>query len=221
MTDEITITLANGTSIQECVRKVKMHCEKVPAYEIYDRIASPQEDSITILDICLANNIDARISASDIREFWRYVSDHRVEIEQGLSRIPQNVDLHQVDEDTFFDNLRTLFALFFNGKEPKVRNVNFTRVTKILHKKRPRAIPIVDRKTVIENYIRKGSSWLGTSNSADYLLKVTKIIRQDILRNLNELQEIQRGLQPDEGGDLTLLRIFDILLYQRSQEQSQ
>lgn len=221
MAEGITIRLGNGATISECVQKVQKYCEEIPAYEIYDSIVSLQEDAITIFDICLANNIAARMSPSDIREFWRYVSEHRMEIEQGLSRIPQNIDLHQVDDVTFFEDLRVLFALFFDGKRSKVRNVGYARVTKILHKKRPRAIPIVDRKTVIENYIGKGSSWLKTSTHADYLVKVIKRVSKDISDNITELGRLQKRLLEDHNIDLTLLRIFDILLYQHYQEQSQ
>jgi hypothetical protein len=217
MAEGITIQLGNGATISECVQKVQKYCENIPAYEIYDMVVVPQDNAVFVLDICLANNVGAGMDMFAIRRFWRHASKYKGEIEEALSRIPRDIELHEV-EDAFFRDLRALFALFFD--ENKISGILYAGVTKTLHKKRPRVIPLVDWEIVIDGYL-KTRSGLGTSNDADYLVEVTKRIREDVRENLNQLQEIQRGLQPDHGGDLTLLRIFDILLYQRFQEQSQ
>jgi hypothetical protein len=126
-----------------------------------------------------------------------------------LRKIPADVCLSDtsLNDEGLWENLKGLFAAFC-----RCDDISYSKTTKIMHKKRPNLIPIVDRVYVAGEYL--GGSWLGPRDIPEYLVAATKYIRDDVVHNLSTLKSIQARLRHEKQIDLTLLRIFDILLYQ-------
>jgi hypothetical protein len=70
----------------------------------------------------------------------------------------------------------------------------------------------VDDAIIAYEYL--DNSWLGASDITGYLVAATKHIRGDVIYNETTLRAIQARLLNEKQINLTLLRIFDILLYQ-------
>jgi hypothetical protein len=198
--------------IDYCFMKVIDYCRPfedndIVAYEGYDKIQVPQDHVLSPSDILLANNIKARISSKDFLRIWR----NKQQIEEWLRKIPADVCLSDtsLNDEGLWENLKGLFAAFC-----RCNNISYSKTTKIVHKKRPNLIPIVDRVYVAGKYL--GDRWLGARDRdiSEYLVAATKYIRDDVVHNLSTLKSIQARLRDKKQIDLTLLRIFDILLYQ-------
>ncbi len=195
--------------IDGCVAKGNNYCRLisdggVPAFELYDQVQIREDNELALCDIWLANGIGARIELKHFIELWK----KREEIGEHLAKIPADVDLSDLSLDgkNLWKDLKALFNAC------RCRGISYSRMTKILHKKRPRLIPIVDDDVVAYRYL--GGSWLGASDVSEYLVTATKHIQDDVVRNLSTLKSIQARLWHKKQIDLTLLRIFDILLYQ-------
>ena len=89
------------------------------------------------------------------------------------------------------------------------------KISKILHKKRPRLIPLIDGAAIIAyRYNRPGCE-----DVPKEMVEITKLIRQDLYQNLAELRQIQQNVWRDYSIDLTLIRLIDILFWQDYSEQ--
>jgi hypothetical protein len=199
--------------ICDCFVKVEEYCRPfdedeggVAAYEGYDKLRVRQDDTLSAIDILLANNIGANLSGQD---FVR-IRKNRERIESRLTEIPTGLDLSEtsLNDEDLWESLHELF------KACRCKGVGSSKITKILHKKRPRLIPIVDSELVAGKYL--GSNLPSASDVPEYLVAATKHIRKDLTseNNSETLIALQERLWQEKQIHLTPLRIFDILLHQ-------
>jgi hypothetical protein len=130
------------------------------------------------------------------------------DINAVLTNIPSNLSLHEVhpflaDGGILWPAISHLFSAFVS-----INGISNAKTTKILHKKRPRLIPIID-----------GRIWqlYGYDNvevNANRLVEVMKRIRADVMHepNFAELHNAQAMLPGLHGR--TLLRMFDMSCWQ-------
>lgn len=210
---EINHPDSSTASIPDCLTKVIKYCRPfneggVAAYEAYDQFPVQNASTLSAFDILLANNIGANLNGEDFMRIW----GNRERIENRLEDVPSDLDLSEtsLSDKRMWENLRELF------RACRCEGVSYSKITKILHKKRPCLIPIVDNKYLAREYL--GNSWLGASASdiPEYLVAATKHIRKDVTceNNRETLIAIQERLWQEKQIHLTPLRIFDILLYQ-------
>jgi hypothetical protein len=214
---EINHPDSSTTSIPDCLTKVIEYCRPfneggVAAYEAYDKFPVQNASTLSAFDILLANNIGANLSGENFVRLWR----NREEIEKRLAKVPSDLDLPELssDDEDLWENLRELFIACW------CKGVSHSKITKILHKKRPQLIPIVDGEFVAKKYL--GGNQLGAGEVPEYLVAATKCIQEVVARENNRttLVAIREKLRQEKRIDLTLLRIFDILLYQHYSSQS-
>ena len=155
-------------------------------------------------------------------EGWRQIWAKKSEIEALLSSIPCETQLY--DEDVPWEPLERIFDAFMETPYFKLATTS-----KILHKKRPKLIPILDElvlnyyRNPIEHYvtelnaflIRKGDKVKFSAetflDSGSGVRVVSKLIREDLRTNLGVLKQIRDEIS--DRYDLTLLRILDIILW--------
>lgn len=197
----IEITLANGKHIDDCLQKVLRFCRDDASYEAYDLLDIAQDNTLTDLDVLAANNIRARM---DGRAFLRF-KRNKAKIERALWSLPVDMAL----DDPWPDGHSMWQAIedaYFACWDEQVREA---RVTKVLHKKRPRLIPLIDGLVVISKYY---AGYAGPRGGVPGMIAVTRRIREDMIRNASALQDLQKRLQQREI-HLTRIRLFDILLW--------
>ena len=208
-----TIRLQDGTLIPNCEKKIVSYCNgglkkrKDYSYKNYDKPAASPE-TLTFDDIQIANRMQARIPTT----VQKSILDKSNEIERALKSIPPESDLIDWHK---WDGLTQLFRIF-----TEINGVKLARATKILHKKRPQLIPILD--SVIQKYVREvpNDSSLETEDYAKFATSCCKIIQNDLKNNHNALSTIRIYVRETDGIELTRLRILDILLWQKRSSTS-
>lgn len=197
----IEIMLANGDRIDHCLEKVLAFCRDDASYEAYDLLDIAQDSSLADLDILAANNIRARMDGRAFLTFKR----NKAKIERALRALPVDVAL----DDPWPDEHSMWQAIADASLACWDEQVREARVTKVLHKKRPRLTPLIDGLVVISKYY---AGYAGARGGVPGMIAVTRRIREDMMRNATTLQDLQKTLE-DRPINLTRVRLFDILLW--------
>lgn len=113
-------------------------------YQRYDAVEADPWD-LSEDDLHLANRIIARMGAAP----WAAVLTRRHEVRNALGQVPVSASLAEPADRVTWDALRRLYASLDH-----LPGVGLARATKILHKKRPALVPILDE--VVVRYLRPG-----------------------------------------------------------------
>jgi len=131
-----------------------------------------------------------------------------------LQQIGEELSLADViDNDTFpQEEIRQLLEEFLS-----IDGISVAFATKIIHKKRPNLIPIIDKQHVMEIY----GFPLNNANNAQEVVKWIKHIGKDIRNNRGRLEQLKniaeeevRDVYPGLNISFSLIRLFDIILWQ-------
>lgn len=167
-------------------------------YALYDGLCLPQNDSVGPTEIYTSMGINSRITLLDAVRFLRRSGEAR----SLLASIPLDLRLEDGTEATvrFAAQLIDLFR--------QEHQIGYGKATKVLHKKRPTFIPILDSYAVdflSNNFPHR----LGRNPSTEQLL----VLCQELLVILDKpLSRIQDNLA-ELGILLPTLRIFDFLVW--------
>jgi hypothetical protein len=158
---------------------------------------------------------------------WRSVWQSKSLLEEPLQRIQCRLSLSESEETIPWLAIKDIFAKFLD-----LKGFRISRVSKILHKKRPHLIPILDERIVRHYYKSDIDTWIkmvafgraqlqtrgkahtekDALKSEDVALELIKSIRKDLILNLELLKSIQTELKPYL--DLSLVRLLDLILWQ-------
>lgn len=196
------VTLQTGITIRDCQEKLAKFCQKDASYRSYDLPPDVRQDNeLTEKDIQFANRMGARMGPLIVKS----VVDRGKAINSALARIVPGISI--CDAGVPWAALEQLFNVTL-GPE-----VGPARVTKILHKKRPKLIPILD--SVVVSYCKVACrDDLRGKDTASSMIAYVKVIKNDIDKNLNVLERVIQG----SDLKLTVVRAFDILLWAYSGE---
>ena len=196
------ITLKTGIVIEDCQKKLAEFCQKDASYRRYDLPPDVIEDNeLTEKDIQFANRMVARMGPLIIKS----VVDRSKAINSALAPIAPEISI--CDASVPWAALEQLFSVTL-GPE-----VGPARVTKVLHKKRPKLIPILD--SVVVSYCKVAcSDDLQGIGMASSMIAYVKVIKNDVNKNLDVLE----GVIQASDLKLTVVRAFDILLWAYSGE---
>jgi hypothetical protein len=177
----------------------------------YDGTKLPEDDSFSEgqIDeaIRLANGLGASIRRR--REVARQLVQRRSDIECRLAHVPSHVRISDGCNEIPWKELEAVFDIF------RVRYLGLTGMTKILHKKRPNIIPILD-KIIASKYLKPLLAKQEITNiqreteAAVYYIKIRK---RDVDRNRHSLMELQRWITEQLKYDISILRVLDILIW--------
>jgi len=180
----------------------------------YDAIETPA-DTVEVLDLAIPAFLDAVPNfrqlldgmASDTRE-------RLARIELALRRLGPDRDLAEwvrlSDSLSAQQLLRELFQSATGGANGALVGFGPAKCTKMLHRKRPRLIPIID------SYSRL--LWAGASSSAwttNEMVEITIALGHWLADHEGELETV-RGLAVEQWPDLELsdVRLYDIIQYE-------
>ncbi len=139
------------------------------------------------------------LSHSALQELW----NQRNDIDVSLQVI--GTEFHLVDNLFPQDAIRNILRIFLN-----INGIRISLASKILHKKRPKLFPIIDRRVM--NIYRFPA---GNDKNPEEVIKWIKHIKEDIRRNSTELEQLKNIAEGERDNiSFSLVRVFDIILWQ-------
>ncbi|MEL7667273.1 MAG: DUF6308 family protein [Actinomycetota bacterium] len=204
---------------QETVEKY-LSREWSPFIEWYDTIQGPTH-TIEVLDLAIPGflaappdfkrMLDPKAWSEPMPEALRHAS-------QALGRLPVDVDLWDwvpaADEPARDERRRFLVKLFqatTGGDNHAIPPYGAAACTKLLHRKRPRLVPIID-SGIYRAWAGKDSVNWRTEEMANIALLMADELREpERQTELDAVETLARGLWP--GVLLSKLRLYDIISY--------
>ncbi len=176
-------------------------------WELYDGVAVARDDTVTLSDILLSIMMNSRLATADqVKTVWED-RERRAAAEAALGRIPPRSSL--LDEEPPYEALADLFNAFCG-----IRGVGEAVATKILHKKRPELIPIIDSvlvghflKTQGKGNIPKNCEPIGTR-----LVANLHCFRRQILGCLPEIESLCEAAKSQDT-PVSPVRALEILIW--------
>ena len=173
------------------------------AYLYFDSIeVGTDPNDLQPSDIWIANNLNGRIQLAEFAAIWGRVEEHRAPIREALSAIPFDASLTTASSHVL-TNAGALLDILCGPR------AYASRITKILHKKRPDLFPIIDARVrpLFDAAVPpvKGRSW------PDYMVEMGRVIGPWVQRNAAALDG---GRAPFSG--TTRLRAYDICLWKHA-----
>jgi hypothetical protein len=167
------------------------------AFRYYDLIPSGDPDTVDPLDVVATAALHPQISRADLAWFH----DHRTELSYWLRDHPHNERLKTADDSAISD---------LAGLPGRFDAVPLVLLTKVLHRKRPQLIPLLDRH-VIDAY--RPITGQRAANPAWRPLLAA--MRDDLADAENALLFVVHGqtLSAEAGHDVSDLRMLDITVW--------
>lgn len=168
------------------------------AYRYYDAIDT-DPNLLSPQDVVCAGVLHPGLSRDDLTWFW----DHRTQLTDWLNRFPVDQALRGANADTI-DRLAELPSLF--------PGPSLSLVTKVLHRKRPWLIPLIDRE-VIDWY----RPLTGQRRAVEAWGPLLRLLVDDLESNRNALAEVRFVLHMLHDVKVSDLRTVDIVIWMAAQ----
>lgn len=201
------IRFPSGLWIEDPLGRLLRFCRE--EYEYYDAVPPGDPNRIEPLDVLATVGINSRLdTATKVRTVHRGMSSA---VNALLTQIPERAELHTFAS---LDPLHELLAAAMTSKF-----VLLATATKVLHRKRPALIPILD-SVVAGHYVHDDPiekallqlSWENRNAAADISRLTIGRLRDDVIQGFDLLDEL-RGALDGEGFALSHVRIMDILVW--------
>ena len=171
-------------------------------WELYDGVDVPTDSQLSLFDILLSIMMNSRLDTADkVRSIWNGKAD----VEQALGRVPAGVALS--DEVIPWDALRELFVAFCS-----IRWAGPAVATKILHKKRPALIPILDSVIVDHLHPYLPPELQRGQPDPVYMVEKLKLFREMLLEHRHRVEQLSECCAA-QGYPITPVRVLEILLW--------
>jgi len=168
------------------------YLDRFNRFQTYDGVMPSDPDQVTDEDREIANQIAARMSA----ETWAQI------VGQSIAQIGDWDLLNMSDFEWQSRKMVIHQVLSVLVVHP---GIGVARLTKALHRKRPKLIPICD--SVVLNALG-----VGAGNKADRIIACMDRLRIVGLKQLSRVQEL-RKLSKQLGAEMTELRILELLYW--------
>jgi hypothetical protein len=199
----LPIRLSNGVVIRDPRAFALRFLGGDSGYLNYDRAPVAMDATLTESDVRVANRFAARMSPAIVAG----IMTRRGAVEAALRRIPPEASLSEDDVAIPWAALGELVAAF-DG----LSGVGLGRITKVLHRKRPALIPILDSVVVRFLASVEGEPLPRRLLPADRAIALTRTYKREMDRNREALASL-RAAMAAEGFDLTECRLFDIFAW--------
>jgi hypothetical protein len=136
----------------------------------------------------------------------------RRELEQVLADVPTNFDIIDADDDAIA-RVGALYAVLDSDSRPW--GIGGTTLAKILHRKKPRIIPVFD-ENVSTVYQQPGGPLAPDPNRSwvEFMTELAKRMRDDLNRSLAAWDDLTT-LAPADRPPVSRLRALDIVAWNR------
>jgi hypothetical protein len=170
------------------------YLERFKKFGVYDGVTPSHLDRITDEDRRLANKIAARISAKT----WAQITA----TDNSIARIGDwdLLNMNDIEWQSRKEVIRQILSVLLSHP-----GIGVATLTKALHRKRPRLIPICD--SVVQNALSVDSG-----NKVDRIIACMdklRIVGREHMSKLQDLQELSRQMQ----AEMTELRILELLYW--------
>jgi len=195
------LILRNGVRIDNVLEMALEFVAHDGSYQTYDLARVKQDDTLTEADIRVANAMIARMSPRVVAGIYARAPV----INAALRRVPASASLSAPDDAVPWDALEHLLRAVDGIPE-----VGLPRQTKVLHKKRPALIPIMD--SVLVKYLRSVERVRRTGDGARDAVELIRSYKRELDAALPVLQPLQHELR-HRGVGLTECRLLDLFLW--------
>lgn len=178
------LVLRNGARIESVLETALEFVERDGSYQSYDLAPVKQDDVLTESDIRVANAMIARMSPRVIAEIYARAPV----INSALEQIPPSASLAAAEGAIPWQALEELIRAMDGIPE-----VRLPRQTKVLHKKRPALIPILD--SVLETYLRRVDALRRTGDPARDAVELIRSYKRELDAALPALRSLQEELR--------------------------
>lgn len=175
------------------------HPSETWAFRYFDAIET-DPTLVTSQDVVCAGALHSGLSRDDLAWFW----DHRAELNDWLKSFRVDLELRTADETTIAQ-LSELPSLF--------PGPSLNLLTKVLHRKRPWLIPMVDRE-IIDWY----RPLTGQRRAVEAWAPLLHLLAEDLEANRNQLAQPRFVLHMAHGLSVTDLRTVDIVIWMSGQQ---
>ena len=209
----VTVNLPSGLHIADAEQRLLLYCEE--EYRYYDAIPATDPNMISPLDVIVTTAVNAFsiASARRIRDIHRGLEP----LSGLLADIPTHADLTDWDQDTARQVRLLLDAAV------TVPGVLLAVATKVLHRKRPALIPMMD--SVIVGHYRQFSdekwlaaAWEDQRRAAEAGIRVMQLFRDDLVAARTQLDTLGATLASG-GFPMTTVRALELLVWTEVEPQ--
>lgn len=196
-----------GRNVPDALDRIRRYCgltwsggsPETWAYRYFDLVPSEQPDSVTSVDVLAAAALHPGLSRTDLAFFVERADD----LSDWLRSIPVDAELRTADSNL----LAHLDALIdFDG-------VSITLLSKVLHRKRPSLVPLLDRHII--DWYRPVT---GERSATLAWAPIIRAMQQDLIADASgPLTAIADALRPELPTSPSAIRLIDIAIWMGAQ----
>jgi Family of unknown function (DUF6308) len=193
--------LRSGVEIADTLETALDFVARDGSYRAYDLAPVAVDADLTEADVRVANGIIARMPGRVVERIVRRAPA----VNAALERIPAETTLLAPEEDVPWEALELLLLALAGLDE-----VGLPRATKVLHKKRPALVPILD--SVVETYLRSVEEIPRLGDFAADGVALIRSYKRELDATGTGLRAL-RGELAARGIELTECRLLDLFLW--------
>jgi hypothetical protein len=194
-------------SVAELAGCAKQHLDTycdpagVFAFSTYDRLYGPAH-VLTPLDCLAANLLSLRLGWRQVTPLFQQIESPAVRLRLAMQQVldATNTETSVFEEKAGDTELAVELLVDAIKATAEVKGWTGVTVTKVLHRLRPRLVPVVDSQVMAFYRVRK---W------TDAVLAV----HQDAVDNYDLLKQLAAGRQTPDGRPFSVLRVLDIVVW--------
>jgi hypothetical protein len=173
------------------------------AFQAYDRSGDPSR--LEPVDLLAPGLLEAPLRGAQVIAMYE-PSGPYLELREALERVlsePSTTTARFEEQD--LDATSGPWALVRDALRASnaTPHIKASKVTKILHRKRPALVPIFDSKVADFYGVRRDRPWL-----------LWPILQRELIEHGAWLRELAQGYPTPDGRDLTAVRALDIIVWE-------
>ncbi len=215
MMDDVPVVAA-GREIPDALDRIRRYCglrwsggrPETWAWPYFDTVPTAHDDSVTAVDVLCAAALHPGLSRDDLA----YFLERRDDVTAWLRVVPADRRLWELSEG----DVQHIAALPVDLSGPSI-----SLLSRVLHRKRPHAIPLVDRHVI--DWYRPVIHKRAAIEAWEPLVRAMRIEQLDgERRSITDIalggleQELWPDANPDERPRLSWIRAVDIAIWMGS-----
>jgi hypothetical protein len=191
------LSLPSGLAIEDVQSKLDGLFSRW--YDLYDAVYVRRDDTLRPEEIALCIMMNSRMSGNTGLAVWQC----REAIESGLQRIPPRADLAAAEVP--WDGIQALLDPF-----QFIPRAKLGIATKVLHKKRPGLIPMLD--TLLQGHYHRHLGRTRAKTLGGYAVNLMGLFREDLLAVLPEVSALC-SIAAERQKPVTPVRMLDHMVW--------